>query len=106
MVAGVRPNVGFLVAPRDTFIVAKPYALFRRRRDQDHSSLYSQSWNTATILRRHSATFDTVIMAAKTLEARFEHLSVNDENEAPNGTTMLKSKVFIHSHRAGASLIL
>lgn len=31
-------------------------------------------------------------MAAKTLEARFEHLSVNDENDAPS-TTMLKSKV-------------
>jgi aurora kinase, other len=32
-------------------------------------------------------------MAAKTLEARFEHLTVNDENEAPsNGATMLKSK--------------
>lgn len=34
------------------------------------------------------------MMAAKTLEARFEHLSVNDENEAPNKeSTMLKSKV-------------
>jgi aurora kinase, other len=33
-------------------------------------------------------------MATKTLEARFEHLSVQDENEAPNnGSTMLKSKV-------------
>jgi hypothetical protein len=33
-------------------------------------------------------------MAAKALEARFEHLSVADENEAPNnGSTMLKSKV-------------
>lgn len=33
-------------------------------------------------------------MATKTLEARFEHLSVNDENEpAQNGSTMLKSKV-------------
>lgn len=33
-------------------------------------------------------------MAAKTLEARFEHLTVNDENEAPNNaSTMLKSKV-------------
>jgi len=33
-------------------------------------------------------------MATKTLEARFEHLNVNDENEAPhNGSTMLKSKV-------------
>ncbi|KIW76515.1 hypothetical protein Z517_11261 [Fonsecaea pedrosoi CBS 271.37] len=30
-------------------------------------------------------------MATKTLESRFEHLSVNDENEAPT-TTMLKSK--------------
>jgi len=32
-------------------------------------------------------------MATKTLEARFEHLSVNDENEISNGSTMLKSKV-------------
>jgi hypothetical protein len=33
-------------------------------------------------------------MATKTLEARFEHLSVTDENEpAQNGSTMLKSKV-------------
>lgn len=33
-------------------------------------------------------------MAIKTLEARLEHLSVTDENEAVNnGSTMLKSKV-------------
>jgi hypothetical protein len=33
-------------------------------------------------------------MAIKTLEARLEHLSVNDENEpVNNGSTMLKSKV-------------
>ena len=31
-------------------------------------------------------------MATKTLEARFEHLTVNDENETPP-STMLKSKV-------------
>jgi len=31
-------------------------------------------------------------MAAKTLESRFEHLSVNDENDAP-ASTILKSKV-------------
>ena len=31
-------------------------------------------------------------MTTKTLEARFEHLSVNDENEMPTGTS-LKSKV-------------
>lgn len=35
-------------------------------------------------------------MASKTLEARFEHLSVNDENDAPP-TTMLKSKVSLIS---------
>lgn len=35
-------------------------------------------------------------MATKTLEARFENLSVNDENEPAqqNGSAMLKSKVF------------
>ena len=33
-------------------------------------------------------------MAIKTLEARLEHLSVNDENEpVNNGSTMLKTKV-------------
>lgn len=32
-------------------------------------------------------------MATKTLEARFEHLTVHDENEAPTGS-MLKSKVY------------
>jgi hypothetical protein len=33
-------------------------------------------------------------MATKTLEARFEHLSVSDENDpTPNASTMLKSKV-------------
>lgn len=31
-------------------------------------------------------------MATKTLESRFEHLTVTDENEAPT-TTALKSKV-------------
>lgn len=32
-------------------------------------------------------------MATKTLEARFEHLTVTDENEPTGGTsTMLKSK--------------
>lgn len=33
-------------------------------------------------------------MATKTLEARFEHLSVNDENE-PSGKGLSKPKVFI-----------
>lgn len=43
-------------------------------------------------------------MAAKTLEARFEHLSVNDENEAPSsGSTMLKSKVRRPVHDDNAS---
>lgn len=34
-------------------------------------------------------------MATKTLESRFEHLTVHDENEAPptTTTTLLKSKV-------------
>jgi hypothetical protein len=33
-------------------------------------------------------------MSVRTLEARLEHLSVNDENEpVNNGSTMLKSKV-------------
>jgi hypothetical protein len=34
-------------------------------------------------------------MSVRTLEARLEHLSVNDENEPVNnnGSTMLKSKV-------------
>lgn len=32
-------------------------------------------------------------MATKTLEARFEHLSVNDENEPVSGKTLIKSKV-------------
>lgn len=33
-------------------------------------------------------------MATKTLEARFEHLTVKDENDVPtSGSTMLKSKV-------------
>ena len=33
-------------------------------------------------------------MAAKTLEARFEHLTVTDENDvAANGAGVLKSKV-------------
>ncbi|ETN42617.1 uncharacterized protein HMPREF1541_01774 [Cyphellophora europaea CBS 101466] len=44
-------------------------------------------------------------MAAKTLEARFEHLSVHDENEAPNnGSTMLKSKVTATSAMAASGI--
>ena len=35
---------------------------------------------------------DYSVMATKTLEARFEHLTVTDENEAPISTA-LKSKV-------------
>lgn len=35
-------------------------------------------------------------MATKTLEARFEHLSVKDENDSSgNGSYNLKQKVFI-----------
>lgn len=41
-------------------------------------------------------------MAAKTLEARFEHLTVHDENEAPAATsTMLKSKVVVTAFAHG-----
>lgn len=43
-----------------------------------------------------SLTLLTTIMATKTLEARFEHLSVKDENDSSgNGSYSLKQKVLI-----------
>lgn len=37
----------------------------------------------------------TDIMATRALESRFEHLSVNDENEPVDGNKYMKSKVII-----------
>jgi len=51
---------------------------------------------TTSVYQRTSHQVSDTDMATKTLEARFEHLSVKDENEAAqNGSTMLKSKVFM-----------
>jgi aurora kinase len=38
-------------------------------------------------------------MATRTLESRFERMSVNDENDAGDGSKYQKSKVFINSTR-------
>jgi hypothetical protein len=61
--------------------------------------------NSATKLEDLSSQSEiqpNIDMATKTLEARFEHLSVNDENEpAQNGSTMLKSKVLASVTQVG-----
>lgn len=56
-------------------------------------STTSQGFLQCTFLRS-SKKGQLYAMSVRTLEARLEHLSVNDENEpANNGSTMLKSKV-------------
>lgn len=67
-----------------------PFAATKTTRDQDiedSQKCLQQSFSRSTIK-------PDIDMATKTLEARFEHLSVHDENEpATSGSTMLKSKV-------------
>jgi hypothetical protein len=79
--------------PGNAFIVAKTHPLFSTCDLSSTHQLYPQTTYPRYLLTS-SKRFHLTAMATKTLEARFEHLALNDENEAPlTGSAILKSKV-------------